>query len=104
MLLGVVTAVVEGVELDHEGSIVVAVRPRRRERNRCGVCGRRSPGYDQGEGRRRWRALDVGLATAYIEAEAPRVTCGDHGVVVAAVPWARHDARFTTSFEDQIAW
>jgi transposase len=104
MLLGVVTAVVEGVELDDEGSIVVAARPRRRERNRCGVCRRRSPGYDQGEGRRRWRALDVGLATAYVEAEAPRVTCRDHGVVVAAVPWARHDARFTTSFEDQIAW
>jgi transposase len=25
-------------------------------------------------------------------------------VVVAAVPWARHDSRFTRSFEDQVAW
>jgi transposase len=27
-----------------------------------------------------------------------------HGVVVAAVPWARHAARFTCGFEDQICW
>jgi len=27
-----------------------------------------------------------------------------HGVVVAAVPWARHDAGFTRSFDDQAAW
>jgi transposase len=25
-------------------------------------------------------------------------------VVVVAVPWARHDSRFTRSFEDQVAW
>jgi transposase len=25
-------------------------------------------------------------------------------VVVAAVPWARHDSRFSRSFEDQVAW
>jgi transposase len=32
------------------------------------------------------------------------VSCRRHGVVVAAVPWARHDARFTRSFDDQVAW
>ena len=41
---------------------------------------------------------------AFVEAEAPRVTCRDHGVVVCAVPWARHGARFTRDFEDQAAW
>ena len=30
--------------------------------------------------------------------------CREHGVVVAAVPWARHDANFTVAFEDQSAW
>ena len=30
--------------------------------------------------------------------------CGAHGVVVAAVPWARHDARCTRAFDDQTAW
>jgi transposase len=32
------------------------------------------------------------------------VRCRRHGVVVCAVPWARHDARFTRAFEDQAAW
>ena len=40
----------------------------------------------------------------YLEAEAPRVACPRHGVVVAAVPWARPGSRFTTTFEDQAAW
>jgi transposase len=87
-----------------EGEIVVAVRPTWRERDRCGMCRRRSPGFDLGEGRRRWRALDLGTTLAFVEADAPRVTCRRHGVVVCAVPWARHTSRFTRAFEDQAAW
>jgi transposase len=102
-LLGLRRAVVEDVSIGNEGEVVVAVRPSWRERDRCGVCGGRWPGFDLGEGRRRWRALD--LATfAYIEADAPRVACRRHGVVVCAVPWARHKSRFTRAFEDQVAW
>ena len=103
-LLGLQGAVVEGVDTGSEGEVVVAVRPRYRERDRCGVCRRRSPGFDLGEGRRRWRALDLGVTFAYVEADAPRVSCAEHGVVVAAVPWARHGSRFTRAFEDQLAW
>ena len=62
------------------------------------------PMFDLGEGRRRWWALDLGLIRAFVEADAPRVRCAEHGVVVCAVPWARHQARFTRSFEDQVAW
>lgn len=103
-LLGLHGAVVEDVELAGEGIVVVHARPRACERDRCGLCGRRSPGYDQGEGRRRWRALDLGTIRAYVEAGAPRVRCTQHGVVVARVPWARHGARHTRDFEDQAAW
>ena len=103
-LLGLERAVVESVESDEEGQVVVAVRPHHRERDRCGVCGRRAPGFDLGEGRRRWRALDLGTTIAYLEADAPRVACPEHGVVVCAVPWARHDSRFTRAFEQQVAW
>jgi transposase len=39
-----------------------------------------------------------------VEAEAPRVVCRRHGVVVCAVPWARHKSRFRRAFEDQLAW
>jgi transposase len=98
-----VCTVVEDVFLDGD-AVVVAVRPRARERDRCPHCRRRCPGYDLGEGRRRWRALDLGTIFAYVEADAPRVRCKRHGVVVAAVPWARHDSWFTRPFEDQAAW
>jgi transposase len=40
----------------------------------------------------------------FLQAEAPRVSCPVHGVVVAAVPWARHDSRFTSTSEDTAAW
>jgi transposase len=103
-LLGLKGAVVEDVWIGQEGEVVVAARPGWRERDRCGVCRRRSPGFDLGEGRRRWRALDLGTTFAYVEAGAPRVRCRRHGVVVCAVPWARHGSRFTRAFEDQTAW
>jgi transposase len=104
-LLGLHRAVVEDVAVEGDGTVVVSVRPMARERDRCPHCRRRCAGYDWGEGRRRrWRALDLGTTFAYLEAWAPRVSCREHGVVVAAVPWARHDAGFTRAFEDQVAW
>jgi len=96
-------AVIEEVALE-EGALIVGVRPKARERDRCPHCRRRCPGYDRGEGRRRWRALDFATTLVYLEAGAPRVCCREHGVIVAAVPWARHDANFTIAFEDQSAW
>jgi transposase len=97
-------AVIEDVRIGERGELIVAARPNWRERDRCGLCRRRSPGFDLGAGRRRWRALDIGTTLAFVEAEAPRVTCRAHGVVVCAVPWARHNSRFSRAFEDQVAW
>jgi transposase len=102
-LVGVERAVVEAV-LVEDDAVVVRVRARERDALRCGVCGRRSPGYDGGDGVRRWRALDLGSTKAFIEAEAPRVACRRHGVVVVRVRWARHESRFTRAFEQQVAW
>jgi transposase len=96
-------AVIEEVVLEQQ-ALIVSVRPKAKERDRCGKCRRRCPGYDRGEGRRRWRALDFGTTLVYLEAGAPRVRCTEHGVIVAAVPWARHDANFTIAFEDEAAW
>ncbi len=104
-LLGAEKAIVEEIEYDEdEGLLLARVRPSRGERGRCGRCRRRCPGYDGGQGRRRWRALDLGVIRAEIEADAPRVSCPEHGVVVAAVPWARHGAGHTRFFDDQVAW
>jgi transposase len=97
--------VIEDVEFDEEADAVVAqVRPRRAKKQRCGRCGRRAPGYDQGEGRRRWRALDLGEVRSFVEADAPRVNCSEHGPTVIQVPWARHNAGHTRAFDDTVAW
>jgi transposase len=102
---GLTRTVVEGVTFDEVAEvIVVSVRPVARARSRCGRCLRRSPRYDNGEGRRRWRALDLGTTKVFLEANAPRVRCRTHGVTVAAVPWARHGAGHTRDFDDLAAW
>ena len=104
-LLGVDKAIVDEVEFDGDAGVLLAhARPVRGERGRCGLCRRRCAGYDGGQGRRGWRALDLGVIRAEIEAEVPRVSCPEHGVVVAAVPWARHGAGHTRFFDDQVAW
>lgn len=109
VLLGVEQQVViEAVDLEATGGgesvLVASVRPSRRGSSRCGRCGRRCPGYDRGDGSRRWRGLDLGSTRVFLQAQAVRVRCGEHGVIVAAVPWARHDSAFTKGFEEQAAW
>ena len=102
---GLKRTVVEGIEFDQDSeAVIVSVRPSSKARGRCGHCGKRSPRYDHGEGRRRWRALDLGSTRVFLEAESPRVSCRAHGPTVAAVPWARHRARHTRDFDDQAAW
>jgi transposase len=99
------TTVIEAVEWDEDRDAFVAVvRPHKRVKPSCGRCGKLSPGYDQGEGVRQWRTMDLGVTPAYIEGPAPRVNCPEHGPTVAAVPWARHGSRQTSWFEDQVAW
>ena len=85
------------------GVVVVSLRARAGERDRCSRCGRRCPGYDAGRVRR-WRALDWGRQRVFIEARPPRVRCRQHGVVTAGVPWARAGSRHTYGFEQAAAW
>jgi len=105
-VLGVDRAtVIEDVDFDEESdTVVVHVRPRRATKRRCGRCGVRAPGYDQGEGRRNWRALDLGTLRCFLQADSPRVNCPEHGPTVAQVPWARHGAGHTRDFDDTVAW
>jgi len=80
----------------------VRVRSRVARRGRCGRCGTRSPWYDQGDGERRWRHLDVGYATCELVADARRVACPEHGATVVAFSFARHDTAFTAALEDLV--
>jgi transposase len=105
-VLGVDRAtVIEDVDFDEESdTVVVHVRLRRAIKRRCGRCGVRAPGYDQGEGRRNWRALDLGALRCFRQGDSPRVNCPTHGPTVAQVPWARHGAGHTRDFDDTVAW
>lgn len=113
--LGDQNMVVEDVDLEVETRqwrkqsvaeevLVFTVRPKAAAVGRCSRCRARCPGYDAGNGMRRWRTLDVGSTKAYLQAWAPRVACREHGVVVAHVPWARPGAKCSYVFEDTCAW
>ena len=104
-VLGLARTVIETVVFDEEAeAVVVSVRPRKGARRWCGRCGRRAPWFDRGEGRRRWRALDLGTLPVFLEADAPRVNCPTHGPTVIQVPWARHGVGHTRDFDETVAW
>ncbi|MGH3833029.1 MAG: ISL3 family transposase [Pseudonocardiaceae bacterium] len=107
-VLGVERTVIESVELEAGGRggevLVARVRPKAGAARRCSWCQRRVPGYDTSAEPRRWRGLDLGETTVYPRARMCRVSCPEHGVVVAAVPWARPGSRFTAACEDTCAW
>ena len=107
-VLRVEHTVIESVELEPDGRggevLIAAVRPKAGIARRCSRCRRRCPGYDTSPTARRWRGLDLGSTQVYLQATTQRVSCPEHGVVVAAVPWARPGSRFTIAFEDTCAW
>jgi len=106
-LLNVKGIVVKDIRFEPDGegeALVVTARPTARQAGRCGICGKKSPGYDAGTKARRWRSLDFGTFRVFIECDLPRVRCKRHGVVAAHAPWARHDSWFTRDFEDTVAW
>lgn len=104
-LLQVEQTVVERVRFDEKtDAVIVSVRPYDRAARRCPECSQRCPGYDRGRGRRRWRSIDFGSSRCFLEADAPRIECAEHGVRVAAVPWARPGAGHTRAFDDLVTW
>ncbi len=87
-----------------EETLIITARPLSRDTHRCPKCGKRCQGYDSSHKMRRWRSLDFGSYRVYIEAYAPRIECPEHGVLVAKVPWARHDSDYTYDFETAVTW
>lgn len=91
---------VTGVQIEGDGIVIVV---RVRGRSRCSGCGRKRPRYDRLEPRR-WRHLDFGQQIVELQAQLWRVDCWRCGVVVERVSWADAHSRFTTAFEDRVAW
>jgi transposase len=85
-----------------EKVLIIVVEPDEETRYRCPRCGQR--GRPAEHDVVRWRTLDVHGKRTYLESELPRIICGEHGKITAAVPWARHDDRFSRPFEEFSAW
>ena len=91
-VLGVEKTVIEWVELETEqrGQELLVARVRvGRGGAALSHAGGAARAMTPAAAPRRWRALDLGTVQALLEADHARVRCPEHGVVVAAVPWAR---------------
>lgn len=92
---------VHSVDFDFD-TIRVGVRPTSRK-HRCPHCDYSCwASYDGQE--RRWRHVALGRWQVQLAYRICRLKCPTHGVVTEAVPWATPQARFTTDFEDLVAW
>ena len=85
-----------------EKVLIIVVEPDEETRCRCPECGEHGRPVETDVVR--WRTLDVHGKRAFLESELPRIICGQHGKITAAVPWARHDDRFSRPFEEFAAW
>src|ERR1700678_635944 len=85
-----------------EKVLIIVVEPDEETRNRCPECGQRGRPVEHDV--KRWRTLDVHGKRTFLEADLPRIQCPGHGKITAAVPWARHDDRFSRPFEEFAAW
>jgi transposase len=84
---------------------VVVTVALRRQRLQCPLCAYSTPHRENLQAHESsWRHLDLGVWSLLVCAQLRRVRCPEHGVHVEAVPFARHGARFTSDFEDLVAW
>jgi transposase len=95
---------VVGVALPESGLLVVDLALRRRGLV-CPHCGWRTRWrYDRRPVASTWRHLDFGAAMVLLRAGLRRLQCPTCGVVIEAVPFARHRSGFTRDFEDLAAY
>jgi len=66
----------------------------------CSDCGDYCPVHDTVE--KRWRHMDFWQHRTELIARTPRTKCDEHGVLLAAVPWARAGSGFTLMMEAMI--
>lgn len=107
-ILAVKNAVVEhssfSTNARGEKTLIVRLRPYKKDANRCPICHQKCPIYDRASYRRTWRANDCNGILVYLKSYTHRISCPDHGVLVADVPWAFRDSGFTRDFDMTVTW
>lgn len=89
---------VEDVAIDlKSGNITIKVAHKMNTTFKCPKCNCNSGIHDHRV--RRWRHLDTCQLQTIIEANVPRVSCSEHGILTAEVDWAEKNSRFTALFE-----
>jgi len=84
---------------------VACVELYKSEQYKCPECGQKCVAYGYQRNRvKRWRSLDLGSHKFYLECEAPRCKCPEHGVRAAKIPWAFPDSDYTYAFEMRVAY
>jgi len=101
-LLGVTGLRVIDVFFQTDGKLTAEVAPSWRL-PRCGRCGRRGPIYDRHR-LRWWTHLPFGATPVRLAYAARRVDCPRCGVRTEKVPWGEAASRFTTAFEEMVAY
>ena len=92
-------------DADGTDHIRIAARPNRWHEDDCPICHRRCPRYDSKcKTPRLWRGLDWEGNIVELEYRTHRIACPEHGVLVADVPWAYPDSRFTKNFDLTVGW
>lgn len=92
-------------KVDFAGDVLVADVVLRRRLLTCGRCEFTTRArYDIRPVHSRWRGLDLGRRKVSVRTVLRRLQCPAHGVVTEAVPFARAGSRFTTDFEDLVAY
>jgi transposase len=100
-LLNLQATRVQTVAFDFD-TITVGVVPTA-SKHRCPQCAYTSWGSYDGK-QRQWRHVALGRWRVQLSYRICRLKCPTHGVITEAVPWAEPESRFTTDFEDLVAW
>ena len=92
-------------ETYEQPSIYVHARPYKSSQFLCPICRKKSVqnGYKMEE-ESKWRAPNLNGMPVYILYRPQRILCPEHGALNEFIPWADGSSRFTSAFNDEVAW
>ncbi len=98
---------IENIEIKHihqkndfiQEVVYIHLEPRKNKVYHCPICHKKCKGYDTQYQSRTWRCMDLFGYKCYLCCKLPRVSCIEHGIITASVPFAYHNSRFTKEFE-----